>query len=168
MIGHIDPFWDILEFKKLNYKLDVFKDPSLIDQMAAAGHLREQMTMYNYFEPNPMPTPVYDYIVPKFDFLENINVAVNLFKPTQYIPVHVDLFGKYKELHNIADESKIRRIILMLEDSVDGQISVVNNTAFSRWSAGNWFGWEAPDPHAFYNFSVKDRYALQITGTIKS
>lgn len=162
--GHIEPKWDILEFKRLNYKHDTHKDKDLLDQYAEVGHRMESMTLYNYFQPNPFPPVVFDYIVPHFKNLEHVGVAINYFKPGQYLPVHVDLFGKYSAVHELDDE-EITRIILMLEDSSPGQISQICDETIGNWKAGDWFQWDSDDPHAFYNFSMKDRYAIQITGT---
>ena len=162
--GHIEPRWNINEFKSLNYKHDTHKDDQLLDKYEESGHDRSHMTLYNYFQPNPLPDCVFDYIVPHFEELTHIGVAVNYFKPAQYLPVHVDLFGKYSAVHELDDE-EITRIIIMLEDSQPGQISQVCDETIGKWSAGDWFQWDSDDPHAFYNFSTHDRYAIQLTGT---
>ena len=162
--GRIAPHWDINEFKELNYKADTHKDQALLEQYAHAGHSMQSMALYNYFQPNPLPQCVENYIMPYFNYLENIGVAVNYFKPAQYLPVHVDLFGRYSEVHQIAAE-EITRIIIMLEDSQPGQISQECDETVGKWSAGDWFQWDSADAHAFYNFSTRDRYAIQLTGT---
>lgn len=161
--GHIEPNWDINEFRVLNYKYDTHKDQDLLDEYEAAGHSMDHMTLYNYFQPNPMPDIVWSYIVPQFP-VDNVGIAINYFKPGQYLPIHVDLFEKYKTVNGLTDEA-IVRIIIMLEDSVPGQISQVCDATYGKWSAGDWFSWDEPDPHAFYNFSMVDRYAIQLTGT---
>ena len=162
--GHIVPCWNIDEFKNLNYKADIHKDIELIDAYEKSGHYRPSMSLHNYFQPNPFPEVVWDYIVPNFSNLENIGVAINYFKPGQYLPVHVDLFEKYSHIHGIENE-EIVRVIIRLEDSKPGQISQVCDQTIGKWNAGDWFQWDAKDPHAFYNFSMQDRYAIQLTGT---
>ena len=164
--GYISPNWDLEEYKNLSYKLDTHKDSKLLDQYETTGHSRLHMTLYNYFEPNPMPSSVKDNVISSFTNLTNISVAVNLFKPGQYLPVHVDLFEKYRQVHNLNSTDKIVRTIVMLENSEPGQISQVCDQTFGNWSSGFWLQWEESDPHAFYNFSMKNRYALQITATI--
>jgi hypothetical protein len=164
--GHIHPQWNIEDFKTLAYKYDTHKDSKLLDQYEQLGHSRLNMTLYNYFEPNPMPAVVKDFNLYYFSHLTNISVAINLFKPGQYLPMHVDLFEKYRQVHNLDKSSSIFRTIVMLEDSEPGQISQACNKTFGEWKAGFWLQWEESDPHAFYNFSMKDRYAVQITGTI--
>jgi hypothetical protein len=54
----------------------------------------------------------------------------------------------------------------MLENSSPGQILQIKDRAIAHWSAGNWYGWKDFDLHAFYNFSMENRYAVQITGTL--
>jgi hypothetical protein len=162
--GYVIPSWNLEDFKLLNYKYDTHKDADLLDQYELAGHNREHMTLYNYFEPNPFPDSVKS-IIANFK-LNNVSVAVNLFKPGQYLPVHIDLFEKYRQVHNLNKDREIVRIIVMLENSESGQISQVCDETFGNWSAGFFLQWQESDSHAFYNFSMKDRYAVQITGTI--
>lgn len=163
--GHIKPTWNINEFKTLDYKFDTHKDDALLNEFASYGHSKMYMTLYNYFQPNPFPSVVFDYIVPHFD-LENISVAINLFRPGQYLPVHKDLYGKYKTYHGLTNEN-IQRVIVMLEDSVPGQISQACGRTMGEWKAGDWISWDNDDPHAIYNMSTVDRYAIQITGVSK-
>lgn len=163
--GHIDPTWNIAEFKELDYSFDTHKDDALLNQFASCGHSKMYMTLYNYFQPNPFPSVVFDYIVPQFD-LDNISVAINLFKPGQYLPMHSDLYGKYKQYHALTNQT-ITRCVIMLEDSVPGQISQAGNITLGEWIAGDWISWENDDPHAVYNMSTQDRYAIQLTGVKK-
>lgn len=162
----IEKKWNIEDFYKLNYFLTTHKDEKLINQYHESGHSLEMMTLYNYHEPSPMPNIVHDFIKPQFSFLDSISIGVNLFKPGQYLPVHTDLFGKYIKVHNV-DYDKIVRYILMLENSEDGQILQIENSLFTGWVSGDCFGWSCSEKHAFYNFSIKNRYAIQITGVLK-
>lgn len=166
MIKHISPKWDIEEFKKLNYSLTTYKDKKIIEQYVKSGHNKSMISLYNYHEPSPMPTCIFDYIRPQFDFLSNVAVAVNYFKPGQYLPLHSDLYEKYIKVYGV-ESKNIVRFILMLEDSFLGQILQIKELCIGSWKAGDCFSWRSNDLHAFYNFSVKDRYAIQITGVIK-
>ena len=163
--GQIEKIWNIEDYKTLEYKYDTHKDFDLLDQYESLGHSRSHMTLYNYFEPNPMPKSV-KAVIENFQHFKNISVAVNLFKPGQYLPVHIDLFGRYRTVHRLDDTAKIARAIVMLEDSEPGQISQACESTFGNWNAGFWLQWDEHDPHAFYNFSMQDRYALQITGVL--
>lgn len=163
--GQIQPTWDIADYQDLPFKYDTHKNALLLDQYESAGHDRKMMSLFNYFEPNPMPSSVTE-IVARFSHILNKSAAINMFKPGQYLPMHVDLFGKYRTLHDLTDNHKIVRVIVMLEDSEPGQISQVCDETIGKWNAGYWLQWDETDPHAFYNFSMSDRYAIQITGVL--
>lgn len=163
---HIDPKWDIKEFHNLEYLYAEHKNQALVDNYISSGHSKKHLSLYNYFEPNPMPSCVYEYIKPKFNFLDKIAFAVNFFKPGQYLPLHVDLFGKYIELHNVKYED-VSRWVLMLEDCVPGQMLQIEKNVYGNWKAGDCFGWKSSEKHAFYNMSMIGRYAMQITGVEK-
>ena len=166
--GHLPPHWQIDEFVSLKYRHDTPYDTGnreLVEQYMAAGHLFQSMSMYNCFETEPLPRSVTDYIKPAFAHLGNLSVAINMFTPGQYLPYHVDKFEKYKKVNNIVDE-QIVRVIVMLEDSKPGQISHIQDTTIGLWKAGDWFQWDAADYHTFYNLSLFNRYAVQLTGTI--
>lgn len=163
MIRHIVPQWEMADYRGLEYVLAHHKDTELNDLYAAAGHDRDAMTIYNYFEPRPMPGSM-RYILTHFQDLDNVAVAVNLFRPGQYLPMHRDLYNRYNQFHDPGQRS-ILRAIIMLEDCEPGQILQIGHQAHARWSAGDVFWWRNDDEHAFYNFSRSDRYAVQITGT---
>jgi hypothetical protein len=57
--------------------------------------------------------------------------------------------------------------MVMLEDNYPGQILQIKDICISSWKSGDCFGWKYDDLHAFYNFSMNDRYAIQITGVEK-
>jgi hypothetical protein len=166
MISNIKPNWDIKDFKKLKYNLCTHKDKKVLDQYLTSGHDPKWLSIYNYHEPNPMPEVVHSYIKPYFSFLDNICIAVNYFKPGQYLPLHVDVFGKYVEIQKV-DPTKIVRYMVMLEANCPGQILQIKDKCILNWTAGDCFGWKYDDPHAFYNFSMNDRYAIQVTGASK-
>jgi hypothetical protein len=160
---HILPLWNIQDFHNLEYNQAYHKDQQLNDQYVASGHNRECMTVKNYFEPSPMPESI-NYIRECFSDLSNISVAVNLFMPGTYLPMHGDLYGRYREVHNT--DKKIVRAIIMLEDSVPGQVVQIENQAWANWTAGTVFHWFDSAQHAFYNMSMKNRYAIQLTGLV--
>lgn len=167
--GHLTPAWNVTDFAVLQYRYDSPYDTGnrgLIEQHTAAGHSFYNMSMYNCFETANLPDVVENYIKPAFNHLNNLTAAVNLFRPGQYLPYHVDKFEKYKKFNNIVDES-IVRVILMLEDSKPGQILQIKDQTIGKWLAGDWFQWNSTDYHTFYNLSLYDRYAIQLTGTIK-
>jgi hypothetical protein len=166
MINHIIPNWDIKDFCGLNYELCTHKDEELVKQYLNSGHSKEKLSMYKYHLPNPMPRCIDEYVIPHFTFLDKVAPAINYFKPGQYLPLHTDLYGKYVEINDV-DSKNVVRCMVMLEDSSPGQILQIKDVAHCNWNAGDCFYWDYYDIHAFYNFSMKDRYAIQITGVVK-
>ena len=162
--GNLIPNWDLNQFKQLEYKLDYHKDLNLIDRYVASGHLESSIHVYNCFEDKL--TVDTKYIRNHFKWIKNLALAVHLFKPGQYLPMHQDLYQKYKSVFNIDSADHIIRIIIMLDDNQPGQILQIENIAIAKWNAGEWFGWVGGESHAFYNFSMTDRYAIQLTGTL--
>jgi len=165
VVGHITPCWDTQQIKDLQYKADYYQDTELIKKYAQSGHSMAHMTLFNYFEPNPMPEAA-SQIKKHFDHLANTSIAINKFTPGQYLPVHHDFYGKFKSVHQLDDAANVMRIIIMIEDSVPGQILQVEDTSWCKWVAGDWIAWHNSAKHAFYNFSMVDRYAWQLTGTV--
>ena len=160
--GNININLKIQEFESLEYNKATI-DESLLESYVASGHNKEQMILYNYFEPNPMPRVVND-IKNYFNFLQPVSVAVNLAKPGQYLPMHNDFYKKWMQVHSINNISSIYRAIVMLEDSVPGQILQIENTLINSWKQGDYYSWTGSTEHAIYNFSKKNRYAVQVTG----
>lgn len=166
MIKHITPKWNIEDFKNLQYCLTTYKGEGIINQYVEVGHNRSMISLYNYHEPNLMPDCVIDYIKPHFKFLNHVALAINYFKPGQYLPLHSDLYEKYVKVYKV-NLKNIVRIILMLEDSSPGQIIQIKDSCIGTWKSGDCFSWNGEDIHAFYNFSINDRYAIQITGVLE-
>jgi hypothetical protein len=154
--------FDITDFFKLDYKKATI-DESFLEKYISSGHNQSQIVIYNYFEPNPMPDPV-DKIKKYFSFLNPISVAVNRCLAGQYLPLHRDLYYKWQEVFCVKDIEKIKRYIVMLEDHIEGQMLEIDSEVYKRWSKGDYFGWTGSTLHAIYNFSYRDRYAIQITG----
>lgn len=164
MHGNIDfkGQFDINEFRQLKYNKATV-DPIFLQKYIDIGHSKEQMVIYNYFEPNKMPNVV-SLIKNYFTFLSPLSVAINYIKPGQYLPLHSDLYKKWTSVNGIKDPNEIQRYIVMLEDRVPGQILEIGNKTISQWKQGDYFGWQGPEQHAVYNFSNKDRFAVQVTG----
>jgi len=166
MINHIRPNWNIEDFYDLDYIFSTHKDEELVKQYLDSGHNKEKLSMYKYQLPNLMPDCINEYIIPHFNFWDKVAAAVNYFKPGQYLPLHTDLYGKYVEINDV-DPDKVMRCMVMLGDSSPGQILQVKDTAYCKWKAGDCFYWTYNEIHAFYNFSMRDRYAIQVTGVLK-
>jgi hypothetical protein len=163
---NITPKWEISDFHHLDYFLTTHKDQKLMNQYIDSGHSENHMTLYNCHQPSFMPDCVFEYIIPQFNFLNNVAVAINYFKPGQYLPLHIDIFEKYIKIYNVPID-KIVRYVVMLEEGISGQILQIEDNFFTNWNPGDCFGWDYLKTHAFYNLSLEDRYAIQITGVLK-
>jgi len=162
---HIDPKWDIRDFYNLDYILATHNDSFLVDEYISSGHNKEKISIYKYHEPNPMPSCM-KHVRDKFSHWDKVGLAVNYFKPGQYLPMHTDLFGRYLQINNVKPDN-VNRCMVMLEDSSPGQILQIGDVCYCKWEAGDCFYWEYETPHAFYNMSMKDRYAIQVTGVVR-
>lgn len=162
--GHINPIWTVDDYVNLNYNRDTVAD-SYLNQFLGAGHIEEQMCLFNYFEPKPMPASI-EYIKSHFQELKNLTAAVNLVKPGQYMPYHSDLYLRWMQVHNHNNIETIVRIIVMLEHGEQGQILHVGDCLHTMWKAGDWFSWNGTTMHALYNMSLRNRYAIQLTGCL--
>ena len=157
---------DVSEFYNLSYN-QATVNSTYLDKFSAAGHDKDRMILYNYFEPNPMPEVV-ENVKSYFTFLDNVTAAVNLITPGNYLPYHSDLYERWMQIFNISRTrvNDIYRYIVMLEDSLPGQIIQIGNESYSSWHAGDFFSWNGTTGHAAYNFSLGNRYSIQITGIL--
>lgn len=161
MFGQLKLDVNIEEFKKLNYnRATITKE--FLNKYGIAGHNLSNITIWNYFEPNPMPDVV-NQIKKHFDY-DVCSVAVNLTKPGDYLPLHSDRYNRWMKVFDVDNVNKICRHIVMLQDCVPGQMMQIRENIFTNWTCGSYYGWQGTDPHAIYNFSTEDRYAIQITG----
>lgn len=164
MFGHIELDVNIQDFYDLDYN-EATIDEKYLSTYLHAGHNREQIVLYNYFEPQPMPDCV-NKIKERFSNLNPVSVAVNFCKPGQYLPLHKDLYKKWQSIYKVDNINNIFRAIVMLENAAPGQILQIENNLYTDWKAGDWFSWTGDQDHGIYNLSTKDRFAVQVTGII--
>jgi len=162
MTGRIPIECDLSEFHNLDYKAATI-DEIYLSKFIEAGHNYEQIQLFNYFEPNPMPKVV-EEIKSHFSYLKHLTAAVNFVPPGNYLPLHADLYQRWREVFQVSDVNSVHRYIVMLGKSSPGQILQVGNRCYSTWEAGDYFGWTGSKEHAIYNFSLGYRYAIQLTG----
>lgn len=163
MIKHILPLWDIEDYRDIEYQQTWHKDLELNQRYMDHGHLREAMWIYNRFETMGLPDSA-EYIRSFFADFDNVTLSAMLLKPGNYLPLHWDLYGAYRRVFDIGDR-RVFRAMIMLEDSYPGQIFQLGDQTWGQWKAGSVFGWYDAEPHATYNFSFHNRYAMQITAT---
>lgn len=161
MLGHITPNWSAEDLNKLSFVEDYHKDKFLNETYIAAGHSLDQMRIGLLQEHMGLPEWVKE-VKSNFD-LRNMTATIHRLRPGNYLPIHVDLYSKYKEITGV--NGNIHRIIVFLEDWQPGHMLDINNTIYNDWKAGDYVGWTDDTPHAAYNLGMSDRYTLQITGT---
>jgi hypothetical protein len=112
---------------------------------------------------NVMP----DWTTPFFTLFGGTNVGVNFLRMRtgDLLPRHSDSYKTYINVHNITDPSTIYRAIVFLEDWKSGHILEVDDTPFSKWSAGDYVIWQYDTPHLAANIGIDPRYTAQITFT---
>lgn len=162
MITHIEPRWDIEEYRVLEYHRTQHKDDNLNHLYIESGHDMERMIIYNRFETEYLPQSC-QYVREQFCDFDHVTLALMLITPGHYIPLHWDLYGAYRRLFNVGDR-RIFRAIVKLEDSYPGQIIQVGDQTHGSWRAGAVFSWYDDELHGTYNMSRHNRYAIQITG----
>lgn len=150
----------ILDFEK-NYS---FYQSENWSDYTSSGHDISKICMHRYCEPNPMPLEISD-IKQYFMELDNITLAVHKTPPGCYLPMHSDRYARYRQIFNLDPCRSITRAIIMLAHSEPGQIFQIGQETHGHWHAGQVFSWQDQTPHAIYNFSTRDRFAIQITGT---
>lgn len=165
MLSKIPVTWNLDEVAALDFKKDHHKDLEMIDRYIKSGHESSKMIIFNYWEPNPMPAGICD-VKQFFPELDHAAVAVHKTPPGCYLPLHHDLYGKYRETHGLHKDRSITRVIIMLTHSEPGQMLQVDEKTYGQWTAGQVFSWQDQTSHAIYNFSMSDRFAVQITGVM--
>jgi hypothetical protein len=164
MITSVPVTWNVEDFHNLNYKTDVIDE---IDTYLDAGHHPEAARIHNYFEPNPMPQGV-DNVKKYFNFLEHCTLAINLLPSGEYVPMHSDTYEVWMKVFNVTNIERIFRSVIMVEDRRFGQFNEVGDEVVSKWKAGDCISWLSTARHSAYNFSTLPRYAIQVTGLLKT
>jgi hypothetical protein len=82
------------------------------------------------------------------------------------MPQHVDHFNTYCRIFEV-DRKDVYRALLFLEDWQPGQYLEIEKKALTSWKAGDYVMWQADVEHASANIGTSERFALQITGTLK-
>ena len=105
-----------------------------------------------------------------FNFLKNyfklsvVRVFYQNLKSGEMTPWHLD-GKKYKEYQlDEAEEYRVKRYIIFLEDQHPGQMWQINND-YIHWKAGDVLTWnQSTSPHGTANVGYHDRPVLMVTG----
>ena len=161
--GSIPVTWTRYDLSELTFREDYHKDPTLNDVYIRSGHDIENMKIGLLQEHMGLPEWAKN-IRDQFD-LDNKTATIHRLTPGKYLPIHSDLYGTYKKLHDW-NGRQIARIIVFLEDWQPGHMLDIQGMIYNRWAAGDHVGWLDDTQHAAYNMGTSDRYTLQITGMI--
>lgn len=154
--------------KNLNYTPTFFKDEALLNFWETSGIKINQTLIYLHQTSNPYPW--------MSNLIENVNKIFNLqhcsyafhkITPGNFLPTHSDKYQTFKEKFSVSYISKIKRIIIFLDDGKDGHILTVKNKSYIYWKKGQYVSWSGNDAHLAANLGTEDRYTLQITGLTK-
>lgn len=166
--GHVTPIWR--DYKDLNWINEPFNDPVMLKTWQDIGHVYQKYTGLLFDQRNPMPAWVHAleahirYEWPSEP--KNYGVSIYCMKPGTILPYHHDAYVKYKQLHNVTDDSKIYRMLFLMEDWRPGHILEVDGVPFTNWKAGDYAAWQNATPHMAANLGSEDRYTLQVTVTL--
>ena len=156
--GRIDP--EFGEFKNLNYENKPFNDTNTLHNWRAKGHHYDKYTG-ELVDFKNLP----DWVMPIAESTGMSMIGASLYKMTPgcILPLHRDTYQLYKDFHKIT-HTRIRRIVVFLEDWQSGHYLEVNGNALTDWKAGDWAGWNYDCEHLAANLGNTDRYTMQITG----
>lgn len=165
MRGHIQPTWDLEDIKQLKL---VGKSYSLSNSNALSDLFDpEDAQRYNtsVWQIKDLEGDIKFFSIYKeFNWLKQIKVQVNRLDPGNVLPKHKDVYKFYNELTGINDNSKISRVMVMLDDWQSGQYIEIANFGFTNWTAGDWISFKLSDLHMTANLGHSSRYIMIITG----
>lgn len=109
-----------------------------------------------------------DILVEIYKQVDIIDASYSLYcmTPGTIMPEHVDHYPIFRKIHNIDDVSKIRRVLVFVENWKSGHYFEIDDNPITKWSAGEYCTWVGETPHMAANIGRENRYTLQITGKI--
>jgi len=167
MQGHIAPQWDLDYIKNLDYIDSNYNSKKFNALNNLVDH--EDLTRYQIVlgqVQDQETNPALSFIHHDFNWITNKKCQINKLTPGNVIPKHSDVYNYYNKKYNIIDNSKIFRILIMIEDWQSGHYLEIKDRGFTNWQAGDWVGFRLSDPHMTANLGHTNRYVIQITGTI--
>jgi hypothetical protein len=128
------------------------------------GYYHESFSGGMYDSRNPMPD--WTNTVAQQLGLDNAGFVFYKMTTLDIMPQHVDHFNTYCRIFEV-DRKDVYRALLFLEDWQPGQYLEIEKKALTSWKAGDYVMWQADVEHASANIGTSERFALQITGTLK-
>ena len=165
-MNHIEPFWDD-EYKKLNYRKEVFNDEYTINEWRNHGYKNPLESfsgeMANHSDVQPSWTETFIDLA-KYQYeLKDVGACYYRMGTNEIIPNHSDAYKVYTEKFNCKQED-VHRILVFLEDWKSGHYFEMDGHPIVNWKSGNYIMWRGEVEHMAGNIGVDYRYTLQITG----
>ena len=158
----VNVFWD--GHRDLPYVNEPFNDPDSLSRWRHLGYTQEKFTgdMYDMRQPEP------SWMQPFRDIFNWKHFSWSLYRmgPGTVLPMHQDLYVRFREIYQIKNAGDIVRAIVFLEDWQSGHYFEIDNHPVVSWSAGDTVIWHNDVPHLAANMGQTDRYTLQITGVL--
>jgi len=151
--------------ESIPYFNEPFNDPESLKWWRSLGYTQTKFTgdMYDMrFE-----EPKWIDRFREFFLLNHFSWSIYKMTPGCTLPRHSDLYARFRKLYNIKDPSKIRRVVVFLDDWQSGHYFDVDDIPVLQWRAGEGVLWENDTPHSAANVGVTNRYTLQITGVVE-
>ncbi len=163
---NIKPFWDD-EFKKLDYRKEIFNDEYAIDEWRENGYDNDvekfSGKMANHNDPLPSwHNKILEWIDNEFE-LKDVGCCYYRMDTNDIIPNHSDAYNVYTKKFNCKTEN-VHKVLLFLEDWKSGHYFEVEGEPMINWKAGDYATWTGNTKHFAANIGVDYRYTLQITG----
>lgn len=168
-LSHVEIDFDMDYIRNIEWKERlVSKIPEHLQIAYDAGytdaHLKTSFSEEMFFGDCP------DFIDPIFDHFPNphlIRATFRLNKPGSMLKKHKDHVAhlKYQKIWKDkgidVDINNFRRAIIFCEDHKDGHFSLVEDSLFYNWKAGDYVFWGL-DYHAAGNVGKENRYVLAV------
>lgn len=155
--------WHNNEHRNLPYAREPFNNRSDVNTWRSLGYTNEHFTgeMYDMRHPTPdwFDFTFYQKLFP----WQQLSWSFYKMTPGVILPVHIDAFKRFKEMHNPAPGT-IRRALVFLEDRAPGHFLDLGKDVMHNWRAGDYAWWTENAPHTAANCGITDRYTLQLTG----
>ena len=165
--GRIDPVWDMKDVESLDYFSEPFNDGKTYENWVKHYNLEFGIgSQADFRVAQPAWVPDVIAALEKQNIkLNNIGTSFYKLMPGELLPYHVDHYHRYCNYHNV-ELSRVRRIIIFLQDWQPGFLFEIEHVPVTQYSAGRCVIWENDAVHMAGNLGFVPRYTLQVTGTI--
>lgn len=160
--GFVNPTWDET-YKNLSFN----RFPPTEEDLTTwrkLGYTHNNFTGMLYNDNSKMPNWVYN--ISKQIKLTNCGYTFYKMQTGDIMPMHIDHFTNYCRIFK-QEKKNVWRAIVALEDWASGHYFEIENHAITNYKKGEYIIWSHDAVHSAANIGVKNRYTLQITGTLE-